>query len=156
MMASQVGLTVALAQFDLAFGVPDSITAPVLGELHADVIAASREDRAIAMALGATLAGRRALVFLKNAGLGYALDAILSLAEPAGLPVCLLVGGAGLGSDRLAHHEPWGKATLPVLAAAGLLTWQVRLGDDAAPTDLRRRLRRSWDKGRRVAIVLVP
>lgn len=159
MTAQQLASAIASAGFVSAYGTPDTVIAPVLSELEKNeltVTTASREDRAVAMALGAALAGQRSLVFLKNAGLGYALDAILSVARPAGLPICLLVGGAGLGSDNLAHHVAWGQATVPILAAACIYTRQVALDRDQLDDGLVVALREGWDAGSHTAIVVVP
>lgn len=105
-----------------AVGVPDSQLAGVLAAVsrRLPVTFAAREDVAVAMAVGAGLAGEHFAVFMKNAGLGTSLDAIISLAAGAEVPLTLVVGWAGAGSDTLPHHVVMGCRTVPLLTAAGV------------------------------------
>ncbi|MGH3242033.1 MAG: thiamine pyrophosphate-binding protein [Spirillospora sp.] len=105
-----------------ALGVPDSQLASVLDAIseRIPVTFTAREDVAVAMAVGAELAGERHAVFMKNAGLGTSLDAIVSLAIAADVPLTLVIGWAGAGTDKLPHHTVMGDRTIPLLAAVGI------------------------------------
>ncbi|MEY9848328.1 sulfopyruvate decarboxylase TPP-binding subunit [Streptacidiphilus sp. BW17] len=106
------------AGFDCAVGVPDSHLTALLEQLHRPslpVYCPPREDCAVAVAVGLTLAGARPLVFMKNAGLFTTGDALTSLARDAAVPLALLVGWAGTGSDRLPHHVVTGERTTALL-----------------------------------------
>lgn len=107
---------------DFVVGVPDSGLVQITDLLtpHAGGVSLVREDAAIGAAAGAALAGRRPLIFMKNAGLGAASDAVVSLLIASGLPALMLVGWAGSGRDRLAHHVVWGERTLNFCEALGL------------------------------------
>lgn len=107
---------------DFIVGVPDSIlseTLRALGERFT-IHYMPREDVAIAAAVGAELNGCHPLVFMKNAGLGNALDALISLAICYGIPLVVVVGWSGSNSDNLPHHVVWGDRTLAVVGALGL------------------------------------
>ena len=68
------------------------------------VLAAVREDEAVAAAAGACLAGARAVVLMQNSGLGNALNAIASLTVPYRLGCLLLVSWRGFeGRDAPEH-----------------------------------------------------
>ncbi|HCJ66854.1 MAG TPA: hypothetical protein DHV62_05880, partial [Elusimicrobia bacterium] len=51
----------------------------------------TREDEAMALAVGAHLVGKKPLVFLQNSGLGNIVDIITSLLKPYGIKVDLLI-----------------------------------------------------------------
>jgi sulfopyruvate decarboxylase TPP-binding subunit len=114
-----------------AVGVPDSTLAQTLQQLTADgvsVLHVPREDVAVGMAVGSALVEERWIVFLKNAGLGATLDGLLSAATPASVAIALLIGNAGTGSDKVEHHVATGKATVPILEAAGVGVLEVNRG----------------------------
>jgi len=110
---------VARSTIDFVCGVPDSLLSRSLSYLSArnHIHYLPREDAAVAAAVGASLNGRHPLVFMKNAGLGNALDAFTSLAVSHSIPLAVVVGWAGSGSDQLPHHVVWGDRTVAVVAA---------------------------------------
>lgn len=110
------------AGVDYVIGVPDSGLAGVLNhlEVHLQLRYAPREDVAVAAAAGAYLGGLKPLVFMKNAGLGTSLDALMSLARACRVPMVLIIRCAGVGLDTLAHHVVMGTRTIPLLDAAGI------------------------------------
>ncbi len=69
-------------------GVPFSGCEKHIGEDH---IIATREDEAIAIAVGAWFAGKKPLVFMQNSGLGNCVDIITSLLKPYGIEIDLLI-----------------------------------------------------------------
>jgi sulfopyruvate decarboxylase TPP-binding subunit len=107
---------------EFALGVADSQLGDVLAAIsqRMPLLFTAREDAAVAMAVGMELAGRRAAVFMKNAGLGTSLDSLISLATAAEVPVLLVVGWAGSGRDTLPHHAVMGDRTIALLEAAGI------------------------------------
>ncbi|WP_051942221.1 thiamine pyrophosphate-binding protein [Streptacidiphilus rugosus] len=110
------------AGFDCAIGVPDSHLTDLVGELGISIPVhlAPREDTAVAAAVGMTLAGARPLLFMKNAGLFTTCDALTSLAADAAVPLALLVGWAGTGTDHLPHHVVTGERTTGLLTSLGV------------------------------------
>jgi sulfopyruvate decarboxylase TPP-binding subunit len=129
--------------FDRAVGVPDSGLADVLREIAGTlpVHTAPREDTAVAIGCGLTLAGRHPMLFMKNAGMLTCGDALLSLARDINVGLFFLVGWAGTGHDRLPHHVVTGDRTTAFLDAIGV-SWRAfdRQGVDeiiAAATECR-------------------
>lgn len=116
---------------DLAIGVPDSHLKPVIAQLEPcmPVYVAPREDAAVAAACGLTLAGRRPLLYMKNAGLFACGDALVSLAEDIGVAVTMLIGWAGSGTDTLPHHVVSGNRTEALLEGLGVAWREI---DDLA------------------------
>jgi phosphonopyruvate decarboxylase len=115
-------------------GVPDSLLSDVSAEAMATYAAnrhviAANEGAAIGLAVGHYLAaGRPALVYLQNSGLGNAVNPLVSLADPAiyGVPMILLLGWRGELRDdgsQLAdepQHVVQGRITLKQLALMGI------------------------------------
>jgi len=122
---------------EVAVGVPDSQLDGVLAAMAArmPVEFTLREDIAVAAAVGAGLAGRLFAVFMKNAGLGTSLDAIVSLSIAAEVPIVLVVGWAGAGTDTLPHHVVMGRRTRGLLDAIGV-PHDVVTGDGDDPARL--------------------
>jgi sulfopyruvate decarboxylase TPP-binding subunit len=141
-----------------AVGVADSQLADVVAEIARSIPIdyAMREDVAVAMAVGASLAGGRAAVFMKNAGLGTSLDAIVSLAIGAGVPALLVIGWAGSGRDQLPHHVVMGVRTAALLDAAGIEYDVVRRDGANDVARLCARLRASRSRGRTHALLVEP
>lgn len=126
--------------FDYFTAVPDSGLAGALRVLEGrgTVWYESREDIAVAGAVGAWLAGARPVVLMKNAGLGTCIDALLSLANASGAQLLLVIGWAGTGSDLLPHHTVSGDATLGLLDACGIDT--VRVSPHESEDEIRYKL----------------
>jgi len=74
-------------------------------------IPCTREDEAIAIAVGAYLAGKKPLVFLQNSGLGNIIDITTSLLKPYGIKIDLLISIR----DKPKHHSFMGKITVQLL-----------------------------------------
>ena len=78
---------------------------------------AVNEGDAVAMAAGAALAGRRALVMFQNSGLGNAVNALTSLCQPFRVPVLLVVSQRGEpgGEPDEPQHGQMGRITTALL-----------------------------------------
>ncbi|MCK4817160.1 hypothetical protein KA005_15425, partial [bacterium] len=74
-------------------------------------IPCTREDEAMALAVGAYLAGKKPLVFLQNSGLGNIVDIITSLLKPYGIKIDLLISVR----NKPEHHALMGKITRKLL-----------------------------------------
>jgi phosphonopyruvate decarboxylase len=83
---------------------------------------AVNEGDAVAMAVGATLAGRRALVMFQNSGLGNAVNALTSLCHPCRVPLLLVVTHRGEpgGAPDEPQHEMMGQITPALLEMMGM------------------------------------
>lgn len=74
-------------------------------------IPCTREDEAMALAVGAYLVGKKPLVFLQNSGLGDIIDIITSLLKPYGIQIDLLISVR----NKPEHHAFMGKITKKLL-----------------------------------------
>lgn len=115
-------------------GVPDSEFREIIAELeYSDLnqryVLATREDNAIALAVGAYLAGEKPLVFMESSGIGNAIDALTSLAIVYEVPILLLVAWAGYKGHDVPHHNVIGEPLLPLLKALGVPSLEMCLGD---------------------------
>jgi sulfopyruvate decarboxylase TPP-binding subunit len=125
-VSSRVAAALLAMEFDVAIGVPDSHLKLLVAELESSMTihVAPREDAAVAAACGLTLAGHRPLVYMKNAGLFTCGDALVSLAEDIFVPVAMVIGWAGTGTDTLPHHVVSGARTVALLEALGV-AWRT-------------------------------
>lgn len=115
-------------------GVADSGFKRLIAELEASELGrryalATREDNAIALAVGAHLAGQRALVFMESSGFGNVLDALTSLAIVFEVPLVLFIAWAGYEGRDVPHHNAIGEPLEPILRALDLATVHVGLED---------------------------
>jgi phosphonopyruvate decarboxylase len=112
--------------FGLYTGVPCSYLTPFInhainaGELR--YIPAANEGDAVAIAAGAELGGRPAVVMFQNSGLGNAVNPLTSLTWTFRIPVLLIVtwrGEPGGHADE-PQHELMGAITPPLLELMGI------------------------------------
>lgn len=99
------------------FGVPFSGIEKEINDLG---VIATREDEAIAMAVGAWLAGETPTVYMQDSGLGNSLDIITSLLIPYGIDIDLLIGRRTAPK----HHECMGFNSNTLLAVIGYETYR--------------------------------
>jgi phosphonopyruvate decarboxylase len=100
-------------------GVPCSYLGGVITELGPGYVPAADEGSALAMAAGAALAGKPAVVLLQNSGLGNLVNPLTSLAIPYRIPVLLVVSMRGWpdpATDEV-QHGVMGPATPRILDA---------------------------------------
>ena len=84
------------------------------------VVAATREEEAIGIAVGAYAVKRNAAVFMQSSGFGNTINAIASLCIPYRLPIPLFINLRGeLGEFNIAQSA-MGRATRPILDVLGI------------------------------------
>lgn len=144
-------------------GVADSGFKRLISELEASelgrrYVLATREDNAIALAVGAHLAGQRALVFMESSGFGNVLDALTSLAIVFEVPLVLFIAWAGYMGRDVPHHNSIGEPLEPILHALGLGTFRVGLEEpaDAVAAAVGAALRDAEARRRPAAVLGVP
>ena len=76
---------------------------------------ATWEAEAVGIAAGASLAGRKPVVYLQNAGLGHAVNPLASLCIPFGIEMTLVVGHR----HTLPQHKVMGEIDEPLLELLG-------------------------------------
>ena len=111
-------------QISLIAYVPDANIAHPIRLMEDDpffhVVAATREEEAIGIAVGAYAAGRNSAVFMQSSGFGNCINAIGSLCIPFRVPVPLFINLRGdLGEFNIAQVT-MGRATRPILDILGL------------------------------------
>jgi phosphonopyruvate decarboxylase len=110
--------------FDLTTGVPCSLIKPLLAHLASQdrvpYLPATREDSALGVAAGATLAGQRPVVLMQNSGLGVSINALLSLQQIYELPCLLLITWRGYEGVDAPEHVIMGPAMPSLLDTLGV------------------------------------
>jgi sulfopyruvate decarboxylase subunit alpha/phosphonopyruvate decarboxylase len=104
------------------FGTPCGILAPLYSaiEQRHGLSTVAREDNAVGVAVGASLAGRSPVVLMQNSGLGQAVNALASLVVPYRIPMLLVVSVRGIPPDPTPENAVMGRLTIPVLATMGI------------------------------------
>src|SRR5262245_11816358 len=126
--------------FGLFTGVPCSYLKPLINYTidapDLAYIGAANEGDALAIASGAELAGRRAVVMFQNSGLGNAVNPLTSLNAIFRIPALLIVTWRGRpgGAQDEPQHKLMGKIT-PEMFEAMRLPWAFfpRDEDEIAP-----------------------
>ena len=100
-----------MKKYDFIVGVPCSRLKGFTDTIER-YIPCTREDEAMALAVGAYLAGKKPLVFLQNSGLGNIVDITASLLKPYGIKeIDLLISVR----NKPQHHAFMGKITKKML-----------------------------------------
>jgi len=105
--------------YDFFTGVPDSGLKGFIADAYElppeQHVPATWEAEAVAIATGATLAGRRACVYLQNAGLGHTINPLTSLCLPSRIEPLLVVGHR----HTLPQHRVMGEIDEQLLQLVG-------------------------------------
>ena len=110
--------------FRIAVAVPDSWLGEVLVRLQDDgsmqLVRATHEEEALAIACGTRLGGLRTVMFVQNAGLLSMGAGMVCLAQRYQFPLLMLVSYRGTADDPVFYHIPKARATEPVISGLGL------------------------------------
>jgi len=115
--------------------VPDKRLAPIaeaIAGTGTPVRTLTREEECIGFAAGYRAAGGMPAVLMQCSGLGNALNAIGSLAEPYGYGFPLVLSMRGTLGERNPSQIPLGRATVQLLAAMGIQSFSLRTPVEAA------------------------
>ncbi|GHE35648.1 sulfopyruvate decarboxylase subunit alpha [Streptomyces vinaceus] len=104
------------------FGTPCGVLAPLLSLLErgGDYHVVAREDNAVGVAAGASLAGACPVVLMQNSGLGQSVNALASLVVPYRIPMLLIISMRGTAPDTTTENLAMGRLTGPVLEGLGI------------------------------------
>ena len=87
-----------------------------------ELVAVSSEQEAVTIAVGATLGGKQAAVYMENTGIYVSSYSLLVTGKQLGVPVLLVVGFLGGVPDQRNSflYATIGNHTIPVLQALGI------------------------------------
>ena len=89
------------------------------------VVAATREEEAIGIAVGAWAVRRKSAVFMQSSGFGNTINAIASLCIPSRTPIPLFINLRGdLGEFNIAQTA-MGRSTRPILDILGIVHYTL-------------------------------
>ena len=103
-------------------GVPDSTLKYFIDEglKKNKIIIATREEEAIGIAVGMTLAKSPSLVFMQNAGFANSISTITSLVQLYKIPIIFLIGWRGFLKNDAPEHKHIGKIQPELIRLVGL------------------------------------
>src|SRR5882762_4602334 len=115
-------------------------------------VALTTEEEGVALAAGADLGGKRAVLLMQSSGVGNCIN-MLSLIKGGRFPFLTLVSMRG----DFGEGNPWqfamGQATEPVLAAMGVICLRAEHPEDVVPT-VGAALTMAFQGGNAVAVLL--
>ena len=116
--------------YDFFTGVPDSGLKQFIADVqdlpHDMHVPATWEAEAVGIAAGATLAGKKACVYLQNAGLGHTINPLTSLCIPYEIEPLLVVGHR----HSLPQHKVMGEVDEQLLRVIGWSNFILVSGDN--------------------------
>ncbi len=119
--AEQIVSGLETAGISLAASVPDTWIGKLVAEVRRlsaiRVVDVAREEEAVAVACGASLAGGRGAVLIQNAGLLNCGGILAGLVELYRIPCFFIVSLRGDQRDPIYYHEPKGRVTEATLQA---------------------------------------
>jgi sulfopyruvate decarboxylase subunit alpha/phosphonopyruvate decarboxylase len=144
------------AGFGPFLGTPCGILSPMFVALDelTEILTVAREDNAVGMAAGASLAGRLPAVLMQNSGFGQSINAIASLVEPYRIPMLFVISMRGTYPDPTEENLVMGRLTEPLLEQLGVEA--VTLAPDVPPAPQVARVHRIVAVDGRPAALLVP
>ena len=103
-------------------GVPDSTMKHFIkqGFKKNKILITTREEEAIGIAAGMSMAGSNSLVFMQNAGFANSLSTITSLIQLYKIPIIFLIGWRGFLKNDAPEHTKIGKIQPKLLDALSL------------------------------------
>ncbi|KIZ14382.1 hypothetical protein SNA_35390 [Streptomyces natalensis ATCC 27448] len=113
---------------------------------------APREDTAVGVASGLTLAGSKAVVLMQNSGLGYSLNVLTSFTLIYDVHLPLVVSWRGHDGNDAVEHDVIGRELTHLLDVFDL-PWTVL--DPQAPQQSVDAFLKQHDGGRRTAVLIV-
>jgi sulfopyruvate decarboxylase TPP-binding subunit len=130
-IAGQLCNELIAADFGPYFGTPCRSLTPLHNALHGGIgiLTVAREENAIGIASGTSLAGRFPVVLMENAGIGQSVNAIAALVVPYRIPMLLVVG---LSDDAEHESQTIGRLTGQLLGGLGIETMGL---DPTQPLD---------------------
>ena len=119
------------------------------------VVAATREEEAVGIAVGAHAVGRKAAIFMQSSGFGNTINALASLCIPCRTPIPLFINLRGELEEFNIAQTFMGRATRPILDVLGL-THYTLTGEDRLATIVKGAVALCHSMRQPVAICITP
>jgi sulfopyruvate decarboxylase subunit alpha len=121
-VAKELSKELISADFGPFVSTPCPLLAPLHAALHEQVgvLTLVREDNAVGIAAGSSLAGRTPVVLMQNSGLGHSVNAVATLIVPYRIPMLLVVGLCSTAADSVQENKIMGRLTEPLLDGLGV------------------------------------
>lgn len=121
-VAKELSKELISADFGPFVSTPCPLLVPLHAALHEQVgvLTVAREDNAVGIAAGTSLAGRTPAVLMQNSGLGQSVNAIAALVVPYRIPMLLVVGLCEAKDDSVQENKIMGRLTEPLLDGLGV------------------------------------
>ena len=103
------------------------------GDPEMRTVTLTTEEEGIALAAGAFLGGKRAVLLMQSSGVGNCVN-MLSLPRVCGMPLVMLVTIRGEWGEFNPWQVPMGQATPAVLEASGVIVYRADTAEQVAPT----------------------
>ncbi len=124
--------------YEMVAYVPDEVTDRLLELLRTDgsvaMVAATREEEAVAVLCGGYLGGKRGVLVMQGSGLGNSINAICGLAIGYQIPFLMIISERGSLGEFNPVQVPLGRAGPRILEALGIQAFRIDGADDIAPT----------------------
>jgi len=104
-----------------------------LADPDAHSVALTTEEEGVALAAGADLGGRRAVLLMQSSGVGNCIN-MLSLIKGGRFPFLTLISMRGDFGEGNPWQFPMGRATQPVLEAMGVICLRIERPEEVVPT----------------------
>ncbi|HYS47850.1 MAG TPA: phosphonopyruvate decarboxylase [Xanthobacteraceae bacterium] len=104
-----------------------------LADPDAHSVALTTEEEGVALAAGADLGGRRAVLLMQSSGVGNCIN-MLSLIKGGRFPFLALISMRGDFGEGNPWQFPMGRATQPVLEAMGVICLRIERPEEVVPT----------------------
>jgi sulfopyruvate decarboxylase TPP-binding subunit len=138
-------------------GTPSGILSPFYSALDRQdglLLVVARDDNAVGVAAGASLAGQYPVVLMESSGLGQSITAIASLVVPYRIPMLFVVSSRGTNPEASQENMIMGRLTEPLLDGLGIEG--ITLDPEVRPSRQVNRLRDIVRGQHRPAALLLP
>lgn len=123
-----------------------------LADADVHSIALTTEEEGVALAAGADLGGRRAVLLMQSSGVGNCIN-MLSLIKGGRFPFLTLVSMRGDFGEGNPWQFPMGQATQPVLEAMGVICVRIERPEEVVPATTAA-ITMAYKAGNSVAVLL--
>jgi sulfopyruvate decarboxylase alpha subunit len=139
--------------------VPDKVLAPLINRVLADdwftVISPAREEEAVGIVTGASMAGLRGIVLMQTSGFATLANVLASLTVPCQIPLLMMVSERGTIGDHQLGQAIVCRTMRPILNTLNIEHYSIERPDDVEfVTD--RMIKQAYATQAAAAILLSP